>query len=132
MSEHSSIKTPLGKAKGTGSAKDGTHHWWMQRLTAICLLPLIVFFVTCPSCFASPDYSAVVSWIATQKVSIALILFMIAACYHAALGLQVVIEDYVHDTGTKMFMLIAMKILFFVAAVVSIHSILYIDFGLYG
>ena len=128
----SSITSPLGRARGLGSAKDGTHHWIMQRLTAIALAPLVIWFFTCPYCFASSDYSGVIVWLGHHTVAIPMVLFLIGGYYHAALGLQVVIEDYVHHKGWKFAGLIFTRLFFFAMAVVSLYAVFYINYGLYG
>lgn len=132
MSDDQSIKSPLSRAKGLGSAKDGTHHWWMQRLTAIGLVPLVLWFFACPYCFGSDDYASTIVWLGQHSVAIPMILFLIGGYYHAALGIAVVIEDYVHRTGLKMFLLIFSRLLFFTLTVVSLYAVFYINYGLYG
>lgn len=126
------IRSGLSRAKGLGSARDGTHHWWMQRLTAIGLAPLVVWLFACPSCYASRDYASVVVWLGQHSVAIPLILFLIGGYYHAALGVQTVVEDYVHDTGWKMALLVLTRLLCFALAVVSIYAVLFINYGIYG
>ena len=94
------LSTPLSRVKGLGSAKEGTTHFWYQRLTAIILIPLILWF--CISVASMPvDHSTLVGWIQRPAVAIGLILLILSTFYHAQLGLQIVIEDYVstHSTG---------------------------------
>jgi len=89
--------TEIGRVRGLGSAKAGTHHWWMQRLTAASNLLLVTWAVV--SLFRLPlhDYKALVLWLSSPWASVPLILAVISAFYHLRLGLQVVIEDYQHD-----------------------------------
>ena len=90
-----SLRTPLSNAKGLGSAKEGAHHWWMQRLTSIALVPLTVSLVFCIASFNEYSYEAMVSWIQSPWVAVTLALLIVAMFYHVQLGVQVIIEDYV-------------------------------------
>jgi len=92
-----SLRSPLGRVRGMGSAKGGTHHWWMQRLTSIALLPLSVWLIVSLARLAGADYGQVLEWIGTTFNAVLLLAFLTAAFHHAAAGLQVVIEDYVRD-----------------------------------
>ncbi len=111
--EKGALQTPLAKVRGLGSAKDGTHHWWMQRVTGIALIPLTVFFLYNLDKLIHPNYSEIViSFIAYPGVTIALAAFIICAFYHAYLGIQVVVEDYVHGHGSKAVLLLINKFFF--------------------
>lgn len=90
-----SLRTPLSEAKGLGSAKEGASHWWLQRLTAIALVPLCLWFAFALAMLSNASYSTVVAWLQSPIVVVFLILFIVATFYHAQLGLQVIIEDYV-------------------------------------
>ena len=90
-----SLRNPLARARGLGSAKQGVHHWWMQRVSAIALVPLSVWFVASLIAVAGGDHAAVAAWIGQPVTAVLLILTLIATFYHAALGLQVVYEDYI-------------------------------------
>ena len=92
-----SLRSPLGRVRGMGSAKGGTHHWWMQRLTSIALLPLSVWLIISLARLAGADYAAALEWIGNTFNAVLLLAFRTAAIHHAAAGLQVVIEDYVRD-----------------------------------
>jgi len=92
-----SLRSPLGRVRGMGSAKGGTHHWWMQRLTSIALLPLSVWLIISLARLAGADYAAALEWIGNTFNAVLLLAFLTAAFHHAAAGLQVVIEDYVRD-----------------------------------
>ncbi len=97
-----SLRTPLGEARGLGSAKEGTHHWWHQRLTAIALIPLGVWFVISLIVFTGAGHAEVIDWMG-RPVNAGLLLLLIGATfYHMKLGLQVVIEDYVHTEWRKL------------------------------
>ena len=90
-----SLSTPLAKARGLGSAKSGTHHWIAQRLTAIALIPLSIWFVFSLVCMTELNYQTAIEWIQSPLSAVFLLLFIIAMFHHAQLGVQVVIEDYI-------------------------------------
>jgi succinate dehydrogenase / fumarate reductase membrane anchor subunit len=90
----SDLRSPLSKVKGLGSAKEGTTHFWRQRLTALLLIPLVLWIGF--SLAALPvDHATLVGWIQQPWVSVALVLLVIVTFYHAQLGLQIIIEDYI-------------------------------------
>ena len=119
-----SMRTDLGRVRGLGSAKEGVHHWWMQRLTAIALVPLILWFVASLAGLAGAGHTETVEWLGSPLVAIAMILMVVATLYHAALGVQVVIEDYLHHEGLKFFWLIAVKFIFLVFGIAAVFSLL--------
>lgn len=104
------MRTPLSRAKGLGSAKQGSHHWWLQRVTAIALIPLVLWFVFCVVGLVGAGYEEAVAWVASPFNTVLLIAFLWAMFYHLSLGLQVVIEDYVHQEMVKISALIIMKL----------------------
>lgn len=99
-----SLRSPLGKVRGLGSAKNGTHHWWMQKVTAVALIPLTIWFVSSIVQMTRADYEVVINWMNSPVVAVLMLLFMITGIYHLKLGLQVIIEDYIHSEGAKMFL----------------------------
>ena len=105
----SNLKSPLGQVRHLGSARDGTHHWWLQRLTAVALVPLTIWFVISVLSLVGADYLAFQAWVASPLSATLLILLVIATFYHASLGLQVVVEDYVHKGGPKFALLLLIK-----------------------
>lgn len=117
-------RTPLGKARGLGSAKSGTGHWWLQRLTAVALIPLSLWFVVFLVKLPELNYSEMVMWLSRPWNSILLIAYLWAALYHGLLGLQVVIEDYVHHSGVKLASLITLRLLWALLAVTALWAIL--------
>jgi succinate dehydrogenase membrane anchor subunit len=118
------MRSPLGRVRGLGSAKDGTGHWWAQRLTALALVPLILWFVISVIVMTGASYPAVVAWIASPVVAGLLVLLIAAVFYHAVLGLQVVIEDYIHSEMPKLALLLIIKALAIVLALSGILSVL--------
>lgn len=123
------VQSELARAKGLGSAKEGTDHWFAQRLTAIGLLPLVVWLVWSILKLQGADYSTFTAWLAHPINAILMILFIIATAYHAKLGVQVIVEDYIHNEGFKMVKLIGQKLFFFALSVACIFSIMKIAFA---
>jgi succinate dehydrogenase / fumarate reductase membrane anchor subunit len=97
-----SLRTPLGEVRGLGSAKEGTHHWWHQRLTAIALIPLGIWFVISLIVFTGASHAEVAGWMAKPLNAGLLLLLIGATFYHLKLGVQVVIEDYVSTEWQKL------------------------------
>lgn len=118
------IQSPLAKARGLGSAGHGSHHWMAQRVTAIANIPLVLWLVYSVVALVGADYETFTSWLAQPINAVLMILFIISTFYHAALGLQVVIEDYIHCEAMKMFKLIGIKLALFALGVAAIFSIL--------
>lgn len=119
-----SLRTPLGKVRGLGSAKEGTDHFWMQRLTAVALVPLTLWFVVGVVAHAGASYGDFVAWLSSPLSGGLMILLLVATFYHALLGLQVVIEDYVHTEWKKLASLIVMRFLCILLGVIGVLSVL--------
>ncbi|MBT5187101.1 MAG: succinate dehydrogenase, hydrophobic membrane anchor protein [Kordiimonadaceae bacterium] len=96
-----SLRSPLGKVRGLGSARNGTHHWWMQKVTAVALIPLTIWFVASIVQMTQADHAIVTNWLSSPVVATLMLLFIITGIYHLKLGLQVIIEDYIHSEGQK-------------------------------
>lgn len=124
-----SFRTPLKPVRGLGSAKEGTHHWWLQRLTAIALVPLTMWFVASLITLASAEYATVVSWVQSPVVTVLLLCYIWALFHHAQLGVQVVLEDYVHAEWLKIASLIALKFAVIVLGLASALAVLKVSFG---
>jgi len=90
-----SLRTPLANVKGLGSAKEGAHHWWMQNLTSIALIPLTLWLAYSIASFGGMSYEEITAWMQSPLVSVSLALLVVVMIYHAQLGIQVSIEDYV-------------------------------------
>ena len=103
------MRTPLARAIGLGSAKEGGGPWWAERVSAVALVPLTLWLVASIIAHTGSDYATFIVWLRTPLTAILLILLLIALFYHTALGLQVVIEDYVHS-GTRFAAVIAMRL----------------------
>ena len=112
------MRTPLSRARGLGSAKKGTEHFLMQRVTALANIPLTVFLVSALVVHAGSDYATMTSFLGNPFVGVVMLLLIFSACYHMRLGLQVVIEDYVHAEATKLLALIVNQFFTLTVAVV--------------
>lgn len=123
------MRTPLGIVKGLGSAKSGTHHWWVQKLTSLALIPLSLWFLVSMAILASAEYGAVIIWVKSPFVTVFLILFIAILFYHLKLGVQVVIEDYVYKPVTKALALFFNAAFGYVFGLLAILSILKIALG---
>jgi succinate dehydrogenase / fumarate reductase membrane anchor subunit len=117
------LRTPIANARGLGSAKHGTQHFWHQRLTAVILVPITLWFTISLFQLSSLDYSGVLSWINSTINAVLLLVFIINAYYHAILGVRVVIEDYIHSEWQKIACLILVNILVLLAGLVAILAV---------
>ena len=124
MKQKHSMQTPLARARGLGSAKSGLSHWWHQRLTAIAMVPIMVASLILVAQIGMLDYQGAIDLMANPLAATLLLLLVLVGFFHAALGLQVVIEDYVGNEGARMGLIIAVKMISFALAVLSIVSIL--------
>jgi succinate dehydrogenase / fumarate reductase membrane anchor subunit len=95
------LRTPLARIEGLGAAKSGTQHFWHQRMTAVALVPLTVWFVASALAYVGADQGAVAAYFAEPVNAVPMFLFVIASTYHMSLGVQTIIEDYVHQEGQK-------------------------------
>jgi len=102
----SRLRTPLAKIEGLGSAKTGTLHFWHQRMTAVALIPLSVWFAASALAYVGADQGAVAAYFAEPINAVPMFLFIVAATYHMSLGLQIIIEDYFHNEGQKIALLL--------------------------
>ena len=124
-----SLRSPLGRVLGLGSARGGSSHWYAQRVTAVALVLLALWFVVSLALLADASYEQVTGWLRWPLNSALALLLVVVAAWHAVLGLQVIVEDYVADEGKRMLVLIAIKFAFVVAAVVGVLAVLRIAFG---
>jgi succinate dehydrogenase / fumarate reductase membrane anchor subunit len=119
-----SLRSPLSRVQGRGSAGEGVHHWWMQRVTAVALVPLTAWFVI--SLLKAPlqSYDAMRGWLGQPWVAVLTTLLVFTLSFHSKLGMQVIIEDYVHGKGAKTTLLLLSTFIHFAAAVAGIFAIL--------
>lgn len=123
-----SLVTPLNRVLGLGAVKGAGEHWWAQRLTAVALVPLGLWFAIALLRLPDFDYATVIAWMQRPVTSILLILTVLAIGYHSYLGVQVVIEDYVHAKGAKVVALVASTFAHAALAIAALFSILKIAF----
>jgi succinate dehydrogenase / fumarate reductase membrane anchor subunit len=121
--------TPLGKVRGLGSAKSGAEHWWKERLNSVSTLILSVWLLV--SLLRLPDLSheTILAWLSSPLAAVPMLLFIVSTFHHLKLGMQVVIEDYVHEEGTKLF---SIALLYFFAiggGALAFFAVLKIAFG---
>ena len=124
-----SLQTDLGKVRGLGSAKEGVRHWWAQRLTALALVPLVLWFVAAIAGLAGADIGPVRAWIAEPVTSVLLVVLIAVTFHHMQLGMQVVIEDYVHVEWLKITSIVLVKFASILLAVAAGFAVLKIAFA---
>jgi succinate dehydrogenase / fumarate reductase membrane anchor subunit len=124
-----SLRSPIARVRGLGSAKEGVQHWWAQRLTAVALIPLGIWLVASLVRLAGADHAAISLWLTGPVTLVLLALTIFAAFYHAVLGLQVVIEDYVHTKGLKLALIILIQFAAFALGVSAIVALLTVAFA---
>ena len=124
MKKSSTLATKLALVKGLGSAKDGTHHWWMQRVTALILIPLGIWFIVSlvSTLLSSPEN--IMAWIQSPWHATGLLLFIGAMFYHADLGMQVIYEDYISNEGMRVLAILFTKYLFIFMGIIATLAIL--------
>ena len=121
-------RTPLSRVRGLGSAKEGVEHWWVQRVTAAALIPLTVWFAASLIAITGSDYTTVIAWFKKPFTPILMVLLLIALFHHMALGLQVVVVDYVHADWAKRPAVVAIRLACFALSVAGIYATLRIAF----
>jgi succinate dehydrogenase / fumarate reductase, membrane anchor subunit len=129
MSTTPNLRTPLGRVRGLGSAKSGTGHFWHQRLTAIANVPLTIGFVIILVSVLGRGHALVQQTLGSPLVAITMLLFVCSITYHMKLGMQVIIEDYVHDEKWKLAAIIANLFFAIAVAAICIYSLLKLSFG---
>jgi len=124
-----SLRSPLSKAVGLGSAKHGFSHWWWQRVTAIALVPLSLWFVCSVLCLLGGSYSGAADWLASPLNATIMLLFVLTALFHSQTGIQVVIEDYIHTKWVNLTLLLLIKFASVAMAVLAVVSVLKVVLG---
>jgi succinate dehydrogenase / fumarate reductase membrane anchor subunit len=124
-----SFRTPLGRVLGLGSAKSGVHHWWMERVTAIAAVPLVLFLIGFILATAGGDHQAVVTAIRHPIVAVLLIAAIVTIARHMQLGMQVILEDYVHGKMVLIACLLANSLFSIIVAVAGVAAVIAIYFG---
>ncbi len=124
-----SLRTPLGRALGLGTAREGTEHWWAQRVSAVALLLLGVWFVIAIVLLDSLDYAAAVTFVGAPWNGVLLTLLSVMLAYHSYLGVQVVVEDYVHAPAIKVVSLMLSRFAHILVAVAAVYAVLRVGIG---
>jgi succinate dehydrogenase membrane anchor subunit len=129
MSGSTDMRTPLGRVRGLGSAKSGTEHFWHQRLTAIANVPLTIAVVVIVVALLGRNHAAAQQILGSPLVAIVMLLFIGSITYHMRLGMQVIIEDYVHREGWKLALVIANTFFTIAVGLAAVYAILKLSFG---
>jgi succinate dehydrogenase membrane anchor subunit len=124
-----SMRTPLGRVRGHGSARSGTGHFWWQRLTAVALFPLTVSVLVIIFSLLGRNHAAVIQILGSPLVAIIMLLFIGASAYHMKLGMQVIIEDYVHSEVPKLVLLMGNVFFAIAIGMAAVYAVLKISFG---
>ena len=122
------MKTPLGTVLGLGSAKTGTEHWWLQRVTAIANIPLVLFLIIFVLCHLGADRAALIASVKHPLIAMALAMSFLSILWHMRLGMQVVIEDYVHGSW-RIFCLLGNVFFTIALGIAALYAILSLSFG---
>jgi len=123
------MRSPLGRVLGLGSAKEGVEHWWRQRTTALLLVPLTLWFVISAVGLIGADRAAVAAWMHNPMAAVLMIMLIAATFYHAALGLQIVIEDYIHGEAARITTLLVMRLLCILFVLRGVLAVLKLAFA---
>ncbi|MEM1286409.1 MAG: succinate dehydrogenase, hydrophobic membrane anchor protein [Pseudomonadota bacterium] len=123
------MRTPLSRVRGLGSAKEGTDHFWRQRVTAVANVPLLIFFVVMVIGLQGATHTEFVAIMGSPIVAILMLLVILSATIHMRLGMQIVIEDYIHSEGLKILCLLGNTFFTIVIAAASIFAVLKMSFG---
>jgi succinate dehydrogenase / fumarate reductase membrane anchor subunit len=124
-----SLRSPLGRVLGLGSAKEGTGHWWAQRVSAVALIPLTLWFMFSLLALPALDYATVKLWLSYPLSGFLAVLLVAVLSYHSYLGTAEVVEDYVRAAGSKIFSLVLLRFSYVLAGGASIFAILRVAFG---
>lgn len=119
-----SLRSPLAAVLGAGSAKQGVQHWWLQRLTSVALVPLTVWFLVSLLSLPALDHATVSAWLGQSWSALLLILLVVVASWHSQLGLRVIVEDYVHGSGARTVLLVAIGFAHVLLAAAAVLAVL--------
>jgi succinate dehydrogenase / fumarate reductase membrane anchor subunit len=125
-----SLRTPLGRVRHLGTARSGTRHFWHQRLTSVANVPLTIAVIVIIMALLGRNHAAVVQILGSTVVALIMLLFIVSNVYHMWLGMQVIIEDYVHDEFSKVMALMANSFFSFAVGLAAVFAILKLSFGL--
>lgn len=117
------LQSPLARVRGLGSAKTGTTHWWMQRVSAVALIPLTIWLITFLDLSLNAPFQETLTWLTTPLNTVCIVAWIVIAFYHAAMGLQVVIEDYIAAEGIKVVAVWAVNLSFLLLALAALLAV---------
>lgn len=123
------METPLGRVRGLGSARSGAHHWWLERLTSVSTLLLFIWFLVSLLRLPALEHQNVVEWLSSPLAAVPMLLLIASTFWHLKLGMQVVIEDYMHEEGSKLFAITILNFLTIAGAASAFFAVLKIAFG---
>ena len=123
------MESPLGRVRGLGSARSGAHHWWLERLTSIAAFVLFIWFMVSILRLPALGFGDVRAWLSDPVAAVPMLLLVVTTFWHLKLGLQVVIEDYVHEEGMKLFSIVLLNFFVIAGGALAFFSILKIAFG---
>ncbi len=124
-----SLRSPLGRVLGAGPARQGVHHWWMQRLSSLALVPLTVWFLVGLLALPSLDHATVAAWMRQGPTALLLVLLVLTAAWHSQLGVRVVVEDYVHEAATRALCLVTLSFAHIALAAAGVFAVLRVAFA---
>jgi succinate dehydrogenase / fumarate reductase membrane anchor subunit len=124
-----SLRSPLGRVLGLGSARDGTSRWWAERVSSVALVPLTLWFLFSLLLLPSLDFGVIRAWMAVPMSGLLSLLLVAVMTYHAYLGTVVIVEDYVHDPAPKLTLMISLRFLYVLSGGAGMFAILRIAFG---
>jgi len=123
------LRSPLAKAKGLGASGDASHHFWVQRISALAMIPLVIWICISIAFLPEASYANVVAWLQSPFNGIVTLLFVIISFYHAQLGLQVIIEDYISSHSTRLFGVLFIKFLSYFLMAASVYAVIKVTLG---
>lgn len=123
------LETPIARVRGLGSARSGARHWWLERMTSLATLLLFVWLAASLARLPSLDQPSVADWLRDPLSAVPMILLIVATFWHLKMGLQVIVEDYVHEEGTKLFSIVLLNLFVIGGAALALFAILKIAFG---
>ena len=121
--------SPIGRVRGLGSAKSGAHHWWLERLTSVSTLILFIWLLVSLLRLPQLDHGTVTDWLSSPIAAVPMLLLIVSTFWHLKLGMQVIIEDYVHEEGLKLFSITLLNFFAIGAGALAFFSVLKIAFG---